>query len=454
MSQQAKETTRKFLRLLFHDYYKANSERIVIPDMVHMREFGMESWDHVWHCDDCKRSDKSFGRTTKCPNCGSSRIHVTKWTRHLGYRSEEKFIKGLIMAAPHSVYHSAAFYDTPVARPFRDAEAGMSEKGWKGAELVFDIDADHLDSPCMNEHDAWKCNNPECLKTGHGSPPVSGCPRCGGTSFNTRKWVCSKCLDVAKKSTMKIYDNFLVDDFGFSPDEIKLNYSGHRGYHIRVNNSHILKLDSSSRVEIVHYITGMGFCSEKVIVQRGRVTTVPTRRMPGWAGKIADAMVDFIRDIDSYTGKERWAQSLRMNKAAALEGLLRDPPILSPQVKGVGMKSWQEIATKSAILYGGNIDAPVTHDIHRVIRLIGSLNGKTGFIVNPLDRDELTKFDPFTDALAFTEGMMKVKFIDTGVPVPRFKLGEEEYGTFTDETLDLPIAAAVLILCKGVATIE
>jgi DNA primase small subunit len=253
---------------------------------------------------------------------------------------------------------------------------------------------------------------------------------------------------------MKIYDNFLVNDFGFSPDEIKLNYSGHRGYHIRVNNSRILRLDSSSRVEIVHYITGMGFNSEKVIVQQGRVTTVPPRRMPGWAGKIADAMVDFIRDIDSYTGKERWAQSLRTNKAAALEGLLRNPPILSPQVKGVGLKSWQEIAIKSATKYGGKIDAPVTHDIHRVIRLIGSLNGKTGFTVNPLDRDELTEFNPFADALAFTEGMMKVKFIDTGVPVPHFKLGEEEYGPFTNETLDLPIAAAVLVLCKGVATVE
>ena len=178
---------------------------------------------------------------------------------------------------------------------------------------------------------------------------------------------------------MRLFDEFLIDDFGIDSDMIELNYSGHRGYHVRVYDPNVFNLKSNGRVEIVHYITGVGFCSDKIITSRGNIQVVPERSMSGWAGKIADAIVEFIRNIDSYSGKERWVRYLQTNKTAAIEGFQRNPPIASSQVKGVGIKSWQEIAIKAVAKYGGKIDEPVTHDTHRVIRLIGSINGKTGF---------------------------------------------------------------------------
>ena len=453
------------LRFMFHEYYKSNPDSIDVPEKVHAREFGIQSWENNWFCPKrksrdesgksitigCGESGTSFSKVTECPKCGSTDVQTTTWKRHVGYMNRDELVKGLVSIAPHSVYHSSAFYKIPVARH-------MEEKEWYGAELVFDIDADHLDLPCSNDHDAWRCNTDGCHKTGTGIAPEK-CPVCEGTSFSTRKWVCETCLAEAKKHTIKLYDEFIIDDFGFDPESIQLNYSGHRGYHVRVRDPRVYSLDSSGRIQIVHYIMGLGLNTEKVIVSQGRVNRIPDRVFPGWAGKIADAIVEFIKNIDSYDGNEKWAKALRNEahpevRIAAIDGLQRNPPILSKDAKDIGLKSWQEIAERAAELYGGEIDRPVTHDIHRVIRLIGSLNGKTGFLVKQLTRDQLDDFNPFQDATVFNKGNMKVKFLHKSPGVPSFKIGNETYGPFHGESVELPTAAAMFVLCKGVAIIE
>ncbi|NHJ13973.1 MAG: hypothetical protein EAX95_09865 [Candidatus Thorarchaeota archaeon] len=475
MSHRAEETRSKFLRLSFHEYYREHSDMIDEPDKIHTREFGIESWEYTWRCpertetDDsgvrrkrgCGSQGTSFSRIVACPKCSSKGLQVTSWKRHVGFRTQKALLDELVTSAPHSVYHSAAFYSIPVART-------MEEKEWQGAELVFDIDADHLSSPCSREHDTWKCSTSGCTESGMGNPPGEGCPKCGGTMFSIRKWLCEKCLDDAKQNTLKVYDKFLVEDFGLNPELIQLNYSGHRGYHIRVKDPRVFKLDSKARVEIVHYISGTGF---RIVPAKGdspqnrhrviivaRDMPLPTKEMdqldvPGWGNRVADAMVEFIRSIESYSGDERWVKPLRTHREEALKGLLRTPPVLSTAVKGVGEKSWQEIAQKAVESFGGEIDVPVTHDIHRVIRLIGSLNGKTGFAVSSLTRNEIDEFSPLRDSIAITEGTLKVVFPERGLMVPKIRIGDETYGPYHDETVELPMGAAVFMLCKGVAKI-
>ena len=145
---------------------------------------------------------------------------------------------------------------------------------------------------------------------------------------------------------------------------------------------------------------------------------------------------------------------LKTHRMVAIKALSRNPPVLSSDVKGVGLKSWQEIAIKAAPSYGGEIDVPVTHDVHRVIRLIGSLNGKTGFTVNLLTRDAIDNFDPFSDAIGLSDGSLKVKISEQQTKIPKFRIGNDTYGPFQNEVVELPKAAAVLLLSKGVATIE
>jgi len=59
----------------------------------------------------------------------------------------------------------------------------------------------------------------------------------------------------------------------------------------------------------------------------------------------------------------------------------------------------EAIAQGAAVQLQGETDAPVTTDIHRLIRLPGSLHGGTGFRVVPLAREAVDAFDPFRDAL-------------------------------------------------------
>ncbi|MHA1575959.1 MAG: DNA primase small subunit domain-containing protein [Candidatus Thorarchaeota archaeon] len=463
MAQSKTKQTRKFLQLTFQDYYRTNHYKIDIPQKVHQREFGMESWDYTWRCierierredgtefrNGCGQSGSAFYRLKECPSCGSTELHVNNWSRHNGFRSKDNLLNSLVTSVPHSVYHSSAFYRIPVAR-------SMIEKDWQGAELVFDIDADHLDSSCAKDHDSWRCNNPDCNKEGMGARP-DRCPECEGDKFNSLKWICDSCLEDSKESTKKLYDKFLVKHFGIDPEMIQLNYSGHRGYHVRVRAPHVFNLDSNARVEIAHYVTGMGLSSS--ISTAGRLSIVQTGDLSNWqlpsiARKVADSMIEFIENIETYQGEERWVKHLLVNKEDALDGLSRNPPLLSGKVKNVGPKSWQDIATKATLLSSSDIDLPVTHDIHRVIRLIGSLNGKTGFTVNQITRDELNEFDPFADALVFTDGTLKVFVHGRSMKVPEFRLGKETFGPYHEEMVELPKAAAIFLMCKGMATLE
>ena len=61
-------------------------------------------------------------------------------------------------------------------------------------------------------------------------------------------------------------------------------------------------------------------------------------------------------------------------------------------------------------LYAREVDKPVTPDIKRLIRLPGSLHGKTGLRVHPITRDELTDYNPLMCAVpdVYTDDPVKV----------------------------------------------
>jgi len=55
-----------------------------------------------------------------------------------------------------------------------------------------------------------------------------------------------------------------------------------------------------------------------------------------------------------------------------------------------------------ARMISGEVDKPVTPDIKRLIRLPGSVHGKTGLKVTPITRDELTDYNPLLYAVPET----------------------------------------------------
>jgi DNA primase small subunit len=166
--------------------------------------------------------------------------------RHKGFARVNDLKSFLSETVPSDVYHSCAYYENP--------EFEMDKKGWLGADLVFDIDADHIPTSCNKIHDEWTCG--KCGFSGKGITPET-CPICESQKFDTKTWPCELCLKSAKEETAKLID-MLEKDFGFSYNELHVFFSGHRGYHVHVENEAVKTLDAMARKEIVDYVSGIG----------------------------------------------------------------------------------------------------------------------------------------------------------------------------------------------------
>jgi DNA primase small subunit len=344
---------------------------------------------------------------------------------------------------PSDVYRSCAYYEIP--------EAEMDKKGWLGADLVFDIDADHIPTPCNKIHDKWTCN--KCGFSGKGTTPEA-CPVCAGQKFDTQTWACDVCLKSAKAETAKLID-MLSADFGFSDKEMQVFFSGHRGYHVHVENEAVKTLDTMARKEIVDYVTGLGLA----FFDTGAKGRSPRRRRPrgfslhdyGWNRRLKLGLRNFILNATkedlANAGVKRNSAIILRNKNLILKRCIEEGRWSS--VKGVSVGTWRKLIEYVKDLETAKIDTVVTTDTHRLIRMNGTLHGKTGLKKIEFPIKHLADFDPFQEAVAFKEGEVKVIVSD----VPEFRLGGKVFGPYKNQTVEVPTAAAVLLICKGRAEV-
>ncbi|MEM1657494.1 MAG: DNA primase small subunit PriS [Candidatus Jordarchaeales archaeon] len=403
-----------FLKGLFRKYYQEN--KVSPPLSIEKREFGFMFF-------------------------GSQNM-----VRHLSFTNAESLQQFMFSRVPSNAFYSAAYYSKPDA-------AKMDEKGWEGCDLIFDIDADHLRTPCKETHDKWVCQN--CGESGLGGRPEK-CPRCGGQNIEERTWLCETCLETAKNELIKLIEDFLMADFGISADELRVVFSGHRGYHVHITSRVLLDLDQNARREIIDYIKGVGiepYYHGLMEVREGRSKILKGPRVSeeGWRGRLARGVIKTILSMS----EESIPQDRKVR--VALQKLLKDRSrvvaslgegIWDP-VRGVSLDAWKYVVKTAIEEVGGKVDEPVTSDVRRLIRLPTSLHGKTGFKVSLVKLGEISNFDPFRHALAF-KGEVTVHVNEA----PRFRIGEEEFGPFKDEDVELPLSAAVLLLCKSVAYLK
>ena len=113
-------------------------------------------------------------------------------------------------------------------------------------------------------------------------------------------------------------------------------------------------------------------------------------------------------------------------------------------IKGIGSETWKKIVEHSAKSQFANVDTVVTTDIHRLIRLAGTLHGKTGLTKIEFPVSKIDDFDPLRTSIAFKGGTRTVFVSDA----PEFRLGDQTFGPYRNQRVELPTAAAVLLLCK------
>jgi DNA primase small subunit len=353
---------------------------------------------------------------------------------------------------PSDIYHSCAYYENP--------EEEMEKKGWRGSDLVFDIDADHIPTNCNKIHDDWRCCNPNCKIdggfSGKGLTPEE-CPVCGGIKFDTKTWACELCIDSTKIETKKLLD-ILMDDFGFSEEEIHTYFSGHRGYHIHVEDDAVQELDAMARKEIVDYVTGVGL---EIFEQKKPRKTKKKQKTSkqvfklgdyGWKKRLKMGLSSYIQntttnDLLGIGVKKNAANIIVQNRAVIAKRCLDEERWDS--IKGLGHETWMRIAEFVKNKQSAQIDTVVTSDVHRLIRANGTLHGKTGLLKIEFPLKDIDTFDPFIEAVAFKGGFVTVEVSEA----PEFMLCGETFGPFRRQRVELPTAAAVLLVLKGRAEV-
>jgi len=357
--------------------------------------------------------------------------------RHRAFQNIKGVKKFLVDRVPAHVYHSAAYYERPDA-------STMIEKNWLGADLIFDLDADHIK----------------------------------GAEGKTYE----ETLDMVKKEFIKLIDDFLLNDFGFSQDQLTIVFSGGRGYHIHIRDPMVHHLTSHERREIVDYITGKDLDYDDIFQKEvyetkksGSFINVKhklklfDKDAGGWKAKIFQGIEKLTGDLEKLDKKEGIEKLEEFkgigNKTA--KGIYTDLFRGAKGERGVDKMSRDNnldifssnkhldsfvklVKQEVSVELKGETDEPVTSDVKRLIRLPSSLHGKTGFVVTPLKRDELDDFNPLTDAIStsFTEDPIKIKIIKP----EKVKLRNEVFDLKMGEC-EVPEYAAIFLMCRRAAEI-
>ncbi|MFX1238628.1 MAG: DNA primase small subunit domain-containing protein [Promethearchaeota archaeon] len=416
----------KYLKRLFQEYYRQKGKKLSQVNRFKNREFGVIPWDR--------------------------QIMM----RHMGFDSIDKFSKFLVQEGPRHVYSSGTLYEQP-------DRSEMDRKQYLGCDFIIDIDVDHFYTPCKDDHDLWRCK--ACGKHGKGLPGKK-CA-CGGVKFETFSWICENCLEIAKKSIISLVDNFLMPDFGVEESDLKIAFSGHRGYHIKIENDKFRMLTSESRREIADYLEGnnlsldeLGFKKKKGIFYGLRKENV------GWSKKIINKLEEFLRNqipeleqsLKKFGLNENLIRGFIESQADLLEIISSDNIRNIWHIQGFGYATWIRFLKALIEEVGVEIDEPVSIDVHRLIRYPDSLHGKSGFKVQELTIDELENFNPLNEANDCLDPIVfksdtetqRLEIVEEIVPLTKMK--GFNYGPYSQgEIIEVPNHVAIFLLCKEVA---
>ena len=331
--------TTEFLRQRFTEYYR--KERIQAPPAVGDREFGFILFD---------------------PDSPEVRMR-----RHMGFGTSRELGEYIRSIVPAHAFYSSAYYTAPGA-------GTMAEKGWTGADLIFDLDADHL---------------------------MRGPYRA--------------MLDRVKEETGKLLA-MLTGELGFPEREIHLVFSGGRGYHIHVREIAVRGWGSQERRELIDYVCGIG-------IDPGVLLSGSPGEPGGWKERYISTICEYLlwlKGLERERGVEHLMEIPGIGRERAprffdaidtyLEGVRKGDyaPLLTNQVfSAISQKEdgkFRELLRGKAAL----ADEPVTTDTRRLIRMPTTLHGGTGLRVTPVELGDFDSFDPLQEAVVFSDRKVKV----------------------------------------------
>ncbi|MGJ7028002.1 DNA primase small subunit PriS {ECO:0000255/HAMAP-Rule:MF_00700} [Methanothermobacter wolfeii] len=246
---------------------------------------------------------------------------------------------------PFAAYSSVAFYRDPGRR-----------KGWQRSELIFDVDAKDL--------------------------PVRSC-NCGG--------VCEECLSQALELVLMMVDT-LRGDLGL--DDIHVIYSG-RGYHIRVLDPEVMEMESEVRAEILRYTAGAREPRREFSDSTGTYElehfTIPVGYHRVFTERARHLFLHMGGDEEIEGVTKRTVKEIVKNR-----NLIRDGE-WGVFKRRIGPRVYPRLVKGVSKINMRMVDAKVTIDLKRILRLPTSLHSKVSMICMEVKNPET--FDPLDSAV-------------------------------------------------------
>ena len=316
----------------------------------------------------------------------------------------------------------------------------MADKDWLGADLIFDLDGDHL--PGVTDKDF---------------PAM---------------------IDVIQEQAWSLWNDFLEPDFGFKQEYLQVTFSGHRGFHLHYRDPKYFHLDSESRRELVSHIRGDGVEVSDLLNR----SAMPNAS--GWAKRVAKGVTSVVDDLDRiYNGDNKLLNTItaglqEMMDREGVKGLRGKSSIekLSELMQSDNRRSrvlsgrlavlnnyavlFQNlIKADSSVVLGnaGETDEVVTIDTRRQIRWPGSLHGKSGlrvteFPLSRLDPDGTNPFDCLSEGIALSRQNKVTVEVIVEDSIVRFD--DKLYQPSLGDVIELHEAGATFLVLKGWARIK
>jgi DNA primase small subunit len=378
-----------WLKKTYKKYYFNFFANITLPEKIHLHEFGFRHFD----------DDKMY--------------------RHLSFKNSGELYAFVLKFAPSDIYCSSSFYNRPTEP--------MDKKEWSGSELIFDIDGKDLHLECAIAHNFTRCFVCKFINKG----VLEKCTNCNSSKLHTIDIPCKNCVISLKKEVTKLL-SFLMGDFGIERSRIFIYFSGNNGFHLHVGDGDYYPLLSNERSEIASYVLGKGFKMETLGVKKTDenkiVPLLKNRQLleGGWRDRILKKL-----KISFYTGKN--SDSAFISQIEKLENAMKC--------------DFQQMVSKTVDELSVKIDPMVTMDIHRIFRLAGSLNSKSGLakiLCNDLD-----SFDPFSQACFYDKSKVEITCF---APVSLVFKGKRY--AVNEGKNHVPEYVAVYLISKGLANIN
>ncbi len=348
--------------------------------------------------------------------------------RHKSF-SDMNGVRRFICERPqHSCFYSTAYWKKP-------HELKMADKDWLGADLIFDLDGDHL--PGVTDKD-----------------------------FPTM-------IEVIQEQAWSLWNDFLEPDFGFDEDYLQVTFSGHRGFHLHYRDPKFFHLDSEARRELVSHIRGEGV-EVSDLLERSR-----NPNATGWAKRVASGIDSVVNKLDSiHEGDTKLLRTMtaglqEMMDREGIKGLRgkasveklaelmqaesRRNRVLGGRITALNNHAllFQNlIRADSSVVLGsaGETDEVVTIDTRRQIRWPGSLHGKSGmrvteFPLSRLDPDSSNSFDCLSEGIALSrDEIVRVEMVVDDA-IARFD--NRVIDASSGEIIEIHEAGATFLVLKG-----